>query len=65
MSFMGGGEEELEGKLYMVCTGPGKPGKSWNLIIWIRGLESHEILYSGHGNNVLVIESHEMSWNLS
>ena len=27
-----------------VCTGPGKPGKSWNLIIWTPGLESHGIL---------------------
>ena len=27
-----------------VRTGPGKPGKSWNLIIWIPGLESHGIL---------------------
>ena len=24
-----------------VRTGPGKPGKSWNLIIWIPGLESN------------------------
>ena len=29
--------------LYMVRTGPGKPGKSWNLIIWIPGLGSHGI----------------------
>ena len=34
-----------------VRTGPGKPGKSWNLIIWIPGLESHGIL-------VQVMESH-------
>ena len=27
-----------------VRTGPGKPGKSWNLIIRIPGLESHGIL---------------------
>ena len=27
-----------------VRTGPGKPGKSWNLIIWILGLESHGML---------------------
>ena len=26
-----------------VRTGPEKPGKSWNLIIWIQGLESHGI----------------------
>ena len=36
---------------YRVRTGPGKPGKSWNLIIWIPGLESHGIL-------VQVMESH-------
>ena len=29
--------------LFRVRTGPGKPGKSWNLIIWIPGLESHGI----------------------
>ena len=27
-----------------VRTGPGKPGKSWNLIIWIPGLETHVFL---------------------
>ena len=27
-----------------VRTGPEKHGKSWNLIIWIPGLESHGIL---------------------
>ena len=30
--------------LSRVRTGPGKPGKSWNLIIWIPGLESRGIL---------------------
>ena len=34
-----------------VRTGPGKPGKSWNLIICIPGLESHGIF-------VRVMESH-------
>ena len=29
--------------IYRVRTGPGKPGKSWNLLIWISGLESHGI----------------------
>ena len=37
-----------------VRTGPGKPGKSWNLIIWIPGLESHGILAQ-------VLESHGIS----
>ena len=37
--------------IYRVRTGPGKPGKSWNLIIWIPGLESHGIC-------VQVMESH-------
>ena len=40
--------------LYRVRTGPGKPGKSWNLIIWIPGLESHGILDQ-------VLESHGIS----
>ena len=35
----------------MVRTGPGKPGKSWNLTICIPGLESHGIF-------VQVMESH-------
>ena len=44
MSFMGGGGEgRMGGELYRVCTGPGKPGNSWNLIIWLRDLESHDI----------------------
>ena len=30
--------------MHRVRTGPGKPGKSWNLIIWIPRLESHGIL---------------------
>ena len=38
-------------RMIRVRTGPGKPGKSWNLIIWIPGLESHGIL-------VQVMESH-------
>ena len=41
-----------------VRTGPGKPGKSWNLIIWIPGLESHGILAQ-------VLESHGIScWQI-
>ena len=28
-----------------VRTGPGKHRKSWNLIIWISGLESHGIFF--------------------
>ena len=41
-----------------VRTGPGKPGKSWNLIIWIPGLESHGILDQ-------VLESHGIScWQI-
>ena len=43
---------QFHGKCYVITvsvtfrvrTGPGKPGKSWNLIIWIPGLESHGIL---------------------
>ena len=43
---------------YRVRTGPGKPGKSWNLIIWIPGLESHGILAQ-------VLESHGIScWQI-
>ena len=37
--------------MHRVRTGPGKPGKSWNFIIWIPGLESHGILAQ-------VLESH-------
>ena len=56
----------LEGELvtvsgrvvYRVRTGPGKPGKSWNLIIWIPGLESRGILAQ-------VLESHGIScWQI-
>ena len=36
---------------YRVRTGPGKPGKSWNLIIWIPGLESHGIFGPGPGKS--------------
>ena len=44
--------------VYRVRTGPGKPGKSWNLIIWIPGLESHGILDQ-------VLESHGIScWQI-
>ena len=44
--------------LARVRTGPGKPGKSWNLIIWIPGLESHGILAQ-------VLESHGIScWQI-
>ena len=43
---------------FRVRTGPGKPGKSWNLIIWIPGLESHGILDQ-------VLESHGIScWQM-
>ena len=38
----GGRLEHLESNIViMICSSSGKLGKSWNLIVWISGLESH------------------------